>query len=183
MPNSLDLFQQEFQKIKEHLEHELSSIRTGRATPSMVEQVPVRAYGSVMKLLELASISAPDPKTLIIQPWDKTVLKDLEKALQEASTGCGIAVDSEVIRLTVPILTQETREQMKKHVKTAVEKSRVSLRSIRDEARGGVNALEKSKEISEDEKFRQFGQIDKIIKQMQDELEKVGEKKAKELEF
>ncbi len=181
--NPLDIIQNEHLKVREHLEYELAGVRTGRATPSMIEQVPVKAYGSVMKLMELASISAPDPRTLSVQPWDITVLKDIEKALQEANTGCGIAVDSDVVRLTVPILTQETREQMMKVVQKAVEKSRISLRGLRDEARGKVQAQEKNKEISEDEKFRQFEQIDKKIKQFQEELEAIGEKKNKELAF
>jgi len=181
--NPLDTIQHEQLKIKEHLEYELAGVRTGRASPSMIEHVPVKAYGSIMKLLELASISIPDPRTLTVQPWDKTVLKDVEKALQEANTGCGIAVDSDVVRLTVPMLTQETREHMMKVVQKAVEKSRISLRGLRDEARTIVQAQEKNKEISEDEKFRQFEHIDKKIKQFQEELEAMGDKKNKELEF
>lgn len=183
MPHQFASLQTEFQKIKEHLEHELASIRTGRALPSMIEHVPVKAYGSVMKLLELASITAPDPKTLTVQPWDKTVMKDIEKALQEANTGCGIAVDSEVIRLTVPMLTRETRDDMKKRVEKAVEEARVRLRGVRDTIRHAITDQERKKEITEDDRYQQFESLDKQIKAHQDELGAIGEKKSKELNF
>lgn len=183
MPTLHATFNPQYQKIKEHLEHELLSIRTGRATPSLIEYVSVSAYHTTMKLMELASISAPDPKTLVVDPWDKSVIKDIERGLTEADTGCGIAVDKDVIRLTIPDLTEETREVMKKQVNKLVEKTKVALRGIRDEARGKIQTQERNKEISEDEKFRQFEHLDGEIKKMQEEFEKMGEKKTKELDF
>ena len=183
MSTPLDSLQPEFQKIKDHLEKELSSIRTGRAAPSLVEQIPVEAYGATMKLFELASISTADPRSLLIQPWDKGLLKDLERALQGANTGCGVAVDGELIRLTVPTLTQETRQAMMKNVQKEVESAKVHLRNVRENVRGKIQALEKDKEISEDEKFRLLKQLDERIKQYQEELDRLGYNKEKELQF
>jgi ribosome recycling factor len=183
MPTLIESLNPSCQKIKEHLEHERSSIRTGRATPNLIEQVPVHAYGSAMKLMELASLSAPDPKTLIVEPWDKSVMKDIERGLQEANTGCGITVDKASVRVTVPALTAETREAMKKQVHKEIEKTKISLRGIRDDLRSVIQGQEKNKEMSEDEKFRQFEQLDKEVKKWQEEYEKIGEKKVKELAF
>ncbi|OGL78351.1 ribosome recycling factor [Candidatus Uhrbacteria bacterium RIFCSPHIGHO2_12_FULL_54_23] len=183
MPTLLESFNPPSQKIKDHLEHELSSLRTGKASPALIEHLPVKAYGASMKLMELGSISAADAKTLVVEPWDKAVLKDIERALQEANIGCGIAVDKDVIRVTLPALTAETREAMKKQVHKEVEKAKVSLRGVRDDVRNAVQAQEKEKQISEDEKFRQLEQLDKEAKRWQEELEKAGEKKVRELEF
>ncbi|MEW6610823.1 MAG: ribosome-recycling factor [Patescibacteria group bacterium] len=183
MPTPLDSLTAEYQKIKEHLELSLASIRTGRAMPSLIEQVPVAAYGAAMRLMEVASISAPDPKTLVVEPWDKQLLRDVEKALLEAHTGCSVAVDKTIVRLTVPALTLETREKMKKNVLKEVEQAKVALRVLRDSVKQQINGQEKVKTISEDEKFRLLEKLDKEIKQFQEGLNALGKKKEKELEF
>lgn len=183
MPTPLDSLVSDYQKIKEHLEHELSTIRTGRATPSLIEHVPIAAYGSTMRLMEVASISVPDPKTLVVEAWDKQLIRDIERGLIEANTGCSVAVDKDVIRLSVPALTQETREKMKKSVQKEVEQAKVALRALRDSVKQQIQSQEKEKTISEDEKFRLLERLDKEIKQFQDAFEELGKKKEKELEF
>ncbi len=183
MPTPLDSLTVEYQKIKEHLENELSTIRTGRAMPSLIEHVPIAAYGSTMRLMEVASISVPDPKTLVVEAWDKQLIRDIERGLMEANTGCSVAVDKDVIRLSVPALTLETREKMKKSVQKEVEQAKVALRALRDSVKQQINGQEKEKTISEDEKFRLLERLDKEIKQFQDAFDELGRKKEKELEF
>ena len=183
MSTPLDSFAPHCQKLKEHLERALASIRTGRASPALIEHIMIAAYGSSMKLMELGSISAPDPRTLVVDPWDKSIVKDIERGLTGANTGFSIAVDKDLIRVTVPTLTAETRSAMKKQVSKELEKAKVTLRGIRDEMRSVFQAQEKEKTISEDEKFRQLERLDKEVKKWQEEFEKVGEKKMKELEF
>lgn len=183
MSTPLDTLSIEFKKLTEHLEHELSTIRTGRATPSLIEHVPIAAYGSTMRLMEVASISAPDPKTLVVEAWDKQLIRDIERGLLEANTGCSVAVDKEIVRLSVPALTFETREKMKKSVQKAIEQAKVALRALRDSVKQQIQGQEKERNISEDEKFRLLERLDKEIKQFQDAFDELGKKKEKELEF
>ena len=183
MSTPLDSLSIEYKKINDHLEHELSTIRTGRAMPSLIEHVPIAAYGATMRLMEVASISAPDPKTLVVEAWDKQLIRDIERGLIETNTGCSVAVDKDVIRLAVPALTQETREKMKKSVLREVEQAKVALRALRDSVKQQINGQEKEKIISEDEKFRLLERLDKEIKQFQDAFDELWKKKEKELEF
>lgn len=170
-----------FAKAVEYLQGELASIRTGRATPALVEDIMVEAYGAQTPVKGLASINIPDSKTLVIDPWDKGVIKDIEKAVRDADLGISPVVDSNVVRLVMPEMTEENRKEMVKKMKEKLEEARVSIRSAREELRGKVMKMEKDKEISEDEKYKLQEEIDKETKKYTQQVEEVGKNKEEEI--
>ena len=171
----------EFQKILEHLGSELSTLRTGRANPAMIEGVQVNVYSSMMDLKSIASISVPDARTLAIQPWDKANLQPIEHALQAANLGMQPVNDGVLIRLMVPQMTEETRKQMVKMMKEKLEEARVAMRKVREKVREEIAAAEKANEIAEDERFSRQEELDKMVKEYDGEVEKVGQKKEEEI--
>jgi len=170
-----------FQAAIDHLQKELSVLRTGRANPVLVEDVKVTAYDSTMDLKSMASINVPDSQTLSIEPWDKSLLQTIEKAIRDANLGFSPAVDGEVIRISMPPMTEENRKQMVKMAKEKLEEAKVSIRSIREGTRDSVIKLEKAKEIGEDEKFRIFEDLEKLTKSFQEQIEDMGKKKEEEI--
>jgi len=131
--------------------HDLINIRTGRANPSVIEDLSVQAYGTTMPLMQLATISAPDARMLMIQPYDRAVIGDIERAILKSDLGFNPTNEGTVIRIVIPTLTEERRRDMVKIVHKRVEEARVSIRNIRREAHDHLRRMLKSKEISEDE--------------------------------
>jgi ribosome recycling factor len=138
-------------KAVEFLQHELASIRTGKASPSLVEGIDVEAYGSHMKLKQLAVISTPEPRLLVIQPFDAGTTQAIAKAIQESRLGINPAVDGKVIRLPIPELSEERRRELVKTVKQIAEESKVRVRSCRRDAIDHSRKLQKSGELTEDD--------------------------------
>lgn len=171
----------EYQAAMEHLQKELSQLRTGRATPALVEDIPANVYGSIMEIKGLASIQVLDSKTLVIEPWDKSVIQSIEKAIRDSGIGLSPVVDGQIIRIIIPQMTEENRKQIVKIVKEKVEETRIRIRAIREELREMVNGMEKEKEIGEDEKFKLLDEIDKITKEFNEEAGEVGRKKEDEI--
>ncbi len=164
------------QKSLDHTLHEFSSINTGKATPSMVEGIMVEAYGSTMRLKECAAIHTPDPRMISVQPWDKSLLKPLEKAIQMANIGINPVIDGPCVRLPLPEMSKERRQELAKLANRLAEEGRVAIRNAR---RDGVDAVKKAlKEgkISEDECKKLEKDIqthtDSLIKQIGDNLAK-----------
>ena len=143
------------------VDRDLKSVRTGRATTSMVDGVKAQAYGNETPLNQLASITTPDAATIMIQPWDASVLKSVEKALLEANLGMTPSNDGKVIRLVVPTLTEEKRKEMVKKAHAVAEHGRVAIRNLRRHVNDEVKRIEKDHKISEDEKKRYLDQIQK----------------------
>lgn len=171
----------EFQKILEHLASELSTIRTGRASPALVDSVQVNVYASMMELKSIASISVPDARTLQIQPWDKANLQPIEHALAAANLGMNPVNDGVVIRLIMPQLTEETRKQMVKMMKEKLEEARISIRKIREKVRAEIIESEKANKIAEDERFARQEELDKMVKEFDGDIAATGEKKEHEI--
>ncbi len=171
----------EFSKVIEHLKIELSSLRTGRAHPSLVENILVESYGVKTPIRGLANITVPDPKTLVIEPWDKSIIKEIEKAIQAAGVGINPINEGTKIRLSMPQLTEENRKEMIKILGQKLEQARIGLRNVREKIKEEINRAEKDKKISEDEKFRAQEALDKLIKEKNDEVKVIGEKKEQEL--
>ncbi|MBU0614303.1 ribosome recycling factor [Patescibacteria group bacterium] len=167
-----------FEKAKEHLNKELNGIRTGRATPALVEDIPVEAYGTVQPLKSLASISTPDSKTVQMEPWDPSVVKAIESAIMKANLGINPTVDGRTIRLNMPMMTEETRQQMVKKMKEKLEEARVAVRRVREETK---KKIEKDDSLPEDEQHRQLEELDKKVKEMNGEIEDLGNKKEQEI--
>lgn len=167
-------------KTIDSLHHHLGSVRTGRATPALVEDVKVDYYGTTMPLNQLASISAPESRMLLIQPWDKGSMGPIEKAIINSELGLNPNNDGQVIRLNIPALTEERRKQMVKMVHGHVEDAKVSIRNIRRDAMSAIKSLVNKKEISEDDERRAQEQLEAMTKKFVDETETIG--KAKEHE-
>lgn len=174
--------EQHLVQIVKHLQQELATIRTGRATPALVENVVVEAYETKMKLYELASISAPDSHSLAISPWDLSILSPIRKALETSNLGVTPAIDSaNVIRISIPPLTQERRQELVKRVKQVVEEYKVRLRTLRQDANKHVEQSLKNKKISEDDAKRDKDLIQKQIDSYMEQLEDLGRSKEDEL--
>lgn len=171
----------EFQKTVDHLKKELSQFRTGRATPALVEDIKVEAYGSQMELKATGSIQVSDPKTLTIEPWDKNLLKDIEKAIVAANIGINPVNDGKVLRLVMPKLTEETRRDLIKAMSKKLEEARVGVRRVRDEVKDKIVAMEKEKKIAEDERYRAQDVLDKTAAEFNEIIKKLGEDKEKEI--
>ncbi len=146
----LDVAKEGMQTALMHLEKEMQKVRAGKASPQMVEGLRIDYYGTMTPLNQMANVSAPDPKTIFIQPWDKSALQSIEKAILSANLGFNPINDGMVIRIPVPPLTEERRKDYVKKAKTEAENTRVVIRGIRREANETAKALEK-KNISEDE--------------------------------
>lgn len=138
-------------KALEHLSHEFASVNTGKANPGMVEGIMVDAYGSQMALKEMAAISTPDARTIAVQPWDKSVIKSIEKAILMSNIGITPSVMGDVIRLPLPELTGERRQELVKVVSRQAEEGRVAIRNARRESMDALKKLQKDGEISEDD--------------------------------
>ncbi len=170
-----------FDAVVHHLEQELVGIRTGRANPGLVENVIVSAYGSPMPIVQLASITTPDPRTIVIQPWDKNVLKDIERGLQQTELGLTPMNDGTVIRLTIPALTEERRKEYLKLLNTKLEQSRVSVRKIREDLVRTMRDAKQEGTISENDLFSQQKELQKVVDSYVEKIESHGKKKEEEI--
>jgi len=158
-------------KSIESAKREFAEVRTGRAHPGLIEGLHVDYFGTPTMFKELASVSVPDPRTIMIQPWDASVIPAIEKAIQNSNIGIMPSNDGKAVRLNIPTLSQERREELKKMVKDMAEKSRISLRTIRREANDKVKKMQSEKALSEDESFR-----------VQEDVQKLTDKFIKEID-
>lgn len=179
-PN-LESSKPEFEKVVAHLKSELGALRGTRATPALLEHVMVEAYGATQPLKSLAAISVADPKTLAVEPWDKSVIKDLEKAILGAQLGVNPVNEGQRLRIVLPPLTEESRKELLKLVHDRLETARQSVRTVRERLRQQVIEAEKKKEVGEDEKFRQLEKLDKMVGDYNEQIKKIGESKEKEI--
>lgn len=179
--NIVDLHTEEFQKAIEFLKHDISSLRTGRATPAIVEDVHVEAYGVRQPLKAVASISVLDAKTLAIEPWDKSIMQAVEAGIRKSDLGINPVNDGKVIRLPLPDLSAERRQELVKVLAQKLEQAKIALRKIREDIRAEIDAAEKGKIISEDEKFKQQDALEKLMKEFNEKVKVIGEEKEKEI--
>lgn len=149
-------------KAVEAMRREFSSVRTGKATPTLLDTVRVEAYGSKMPMQQVATVSAPEPRMLIVQPWDKGLLAVIEKAIQTSELGLNPANDGNVIRVPIPQLTEERRKDMVRLLHKLAEEGRVAIRHARQEANKDLKKKQGAHEISEDDAHRQMDQVQKL---------------------
>lgn len=168
-------------KAVEALRRELLTIRTGRASTALIERVPVDYYGTPTPLNQLATITAPEPRLLMVQPWDKSAMQTIEKALQKSELGFNPSNDGRVIRIPIPPLTEERRRDMVKLVKHKVEDCRVAIRNVRRDALHDLREMENEKMISEDEHKRAAEKMDDLVHKYVREAERLGEDKEAEV--
>ncbi len=164
-----------------HFKVEIAGIRAGRANPALIENVMVDAYGGKMKLLEVGNISAPQPSLLTLQVWDASILQSVIKGIQEANLGLTPSNDGTMIRLAIPPLTQERREEFTKILHTKMEDAKVAIRNIRQEFRSAWKEAEEKGEIGEDELFRREKLLQEHIDKNVVEIDHLGRKKEEEL--
>ncbi|MCK5533594.1 ribosome recycling factor [bacterium] len=172
------------EKIKRSIEglvHQLSSLRTGRASLALIEHIKVEYYGSLVPINQVANVSIPEARTIEIKPWDKVVIKEIEKSIQKSDLGITPVNDGKIIRLVMPSLTQERRMELVKIVKKIGEKYRVSARNIRREEMDVLKKAEKKKQISEDDMFQGEEHIQKIIDESIKKIDEIGARKEKEV--
>ena len=160
---------------------DLATIRTGHATPALVEHIKVEYAGVPTPLNQLAGISAPEAGLLVIQPWDKSSIGSITKAIQKSELGLNPASDGNIIRISIPPLSEERRQELIKVVHRRVEERRVAVRSLRHEAMNELKRLEKDKEISQDEHRRAQDQMQKLTDRFISDIEQIGKDKEKEL--
>ena len=179
-----DIIQKAEEKMKKTisvLKSDLSTMRAGRANPTMLDRIQVDYYGSPCPLNQVANISAPEPRVLVISPWEKSLMKEIEKAILTSDLGINPSNDGSVIRLVVPELTEETRRNLVKNVNKTGEEAKVALRSIRREANDKIKALKKDGEITEDELKNSEEKVQKIIDSFVKEVDTIIVAKEKEI--
>ncbi len=160
---------------------ELRGLRTGRATPALVDSLRVEAYGSQMQLKQLAQISTPDPQSIVIRPFDPTTLKDIEKGIRSSDLGMSPNNDGKMIRLTVPPMSGEQRKKLVQRIKTSSEDSKVACRNIRRDANKHVDVAEKGGEMTEDERDQAKEQVQGLLKSFEDKINEMADKKTTEV--
>ena len=168
-------------KSVEALRHHLGGIRTGRASPALVEQIKVEYYGTEMPINQVANISAADARMLVIQPWDRAALRPIEKAIQTSELGINPTNDGQVIRLAIPPLTEQRRRDLTKNVRKEVEESKVALRNLRRDAQNDLKKLETEKQISADELKRAQEKLQELTDRFTREVDQVGAAKEAEV--
>ena len=181
MKDVLKTFECELTDAKEWFYAEITSLRTGRATPALVEDLLVDSYGAKTPLKHIASISTPDARSLVIQPWDKGALEAIGKAIENSSLNFAPIADGDHIRLTLPQLTEERRKDLLKILNGKAEEVRMKTRRARDETWKEIQQSQKDKVISEDEKFRVKDELQKKMDGFNTELESTREKKEREI--
>jgi ribosome recycling factor len=176
----LDVAKESMQNALVHLEREMQKVRAGKASPQMVENIKVDYYGTMTPLNQMANVSAPDPKTIFIQPWDKNALQPIEKAIMAANLGFNPMNDGMVIRIPVPPLTEERRREYVKRAKTEAENSRIVIRGLRKEANDTAKKLEKQG-IPEDEIKKLETEIQKMTDDNIQKIDKIIAAKEKDI--
>lgn len=171
------------QQIIDLISSDIGSIRTGRATPALVEKLEVAVYGGQQKLKiqELASIHASDPQTLVIDPWDKSIIGEISKGIMAANVGMNPMIDGEIIRITLPMLTTEDREKYIKLLSSKLESGHVMIRQVRGDVMHDIKKKYESKELTEDEKFAQEKKLQEITDFFIKEINEIGERKKQDL--
>ena len=169
------------QKSLDVLQDDLLSIRTGRASPALVEKLPVEYYGTMTPLIQMASIAVPEPRLLVIRPWDPSALADIERAIQKSDLGLTPMNDGKLIRLSIPRLTEERRRELVRLVSRRVEAGRIAVRNLRRDALQDLREFEKEKMISEDEFFRGKDELQELTDEFIEKIDEIGKRKEAEV--
>jgi len=171
-------------KAAEVLKDDLAAIRTGRASPGLVNHIRVDYHGVPVPLNQIASVSVPDARMLVIQPWEREILPSIEKAILKSDLGLNPTSDGNVVRLAIPQLTEERRSQLVKMVRKRVEEGKVSVRNVRREGLEGLRELKENKEMSEDEQKRALARLQQITDRFTEDIDQIAkDKEAELLEF
>lgn len=171
----------EFDKAFKFFEQEMAKIRTSRASPALIEDIEVNCFGSKCSLKQLGAISAPQLNQLIIQPWDISYIEPIEKAIAQSGLGMSSAVDKNIIRLNLPLLTEESRQHLQKILNEKAEQTKQTIRHWREHCWNEIQDAFKEKQISEDDKFRGKDELQKVVDEYAEKIKDLIEKKKKEI--
>ena len=171
----------ELDKAISFLERELAKIRTGRATPSLVEDIVCECFGQKFPLKQLAAISIPEPKQILIQPWDKSYIEGIVRALEKTGIGANPIVDKEVIRINLPFLSEEYRKELLRLLSQKQEEARKTIRRWREEAWDKIQEGYREGKIREDDKYQGKDELQDLVNEYNEKIENLGEKKKKEI--
>jgi len=171
----------DFNRTIEYLKSELASLQVGRANPSLIENIKVNCYNQELPIKQLAAISAPEPRLIIIRPWDKEVIRNIEMAIRESKMGLNPMTEDDFIRVNIPALNEERRKELVKILQEKTEECRISVRRQRGEVWDRIQAMEQAKEISEDEKFRAKDELQKVVDEYNKKIEEINKKKEEEI--
>jgi ribosome recycling factor len=181
MNEYLEKKQVDFSKAIDFFKSEIATIRTGRANPAMLDGVKAEAYGVLSPLNTMANITVPDARNILVTPFDKSVIKNVEKAIIDANLGVGVINDGDKVRLTIPPLTEENRIEMVKRLNEKMEKTRINLRQARDGVKNMIEGAYDEKNISEDDKFRFMRELDEFSAKKNEELKNIRDRKEKDV--
>jgi ribosome recycling factor len=173
--------EERMQKVIAAFQRELATLRAGRATPALLDRIEVEYYGTATPLNQLAGVTAPEPRLLVIQPWDKQSLGEIEKAIMKSDLGLTPNSDGSVIRLAIPMLTEERRKELVRFVRKKAEEAKVSIRNIRRDSNDEIKKLEKSSDITEDERKIGLDQVQEITDKKIAEIDDTLAVKEKEM--
>lgn len=171
----------DLEKVIEHFKIELGKIRTGRANPAMVEDLLIDYYGTKTPLKQIASINIPEPRTISIQPWDRSALVLIESAIRESDLNMNPNNDGILIRINIPLLTEERRKEMVRILNQKAEEGRIGIRNVREEAWKDIQEMEKSGTISEDDKFKGKDKLQEVVDAYNKQIEEIRAKKEQEM--
>lgn len=177
----IDKTKPEFDKAFKFFEGELAKIRTSRASPAMIEDIEVSCFGQKFPLKQLGSISAPATNQLVVQPWDNSYLEPIQTAISQSGLGMSSAVDKNLIRLNLPLLTEEYRSALTRTLNEKAEEARKTIRHLREDCWNKIQQAQKDKLISEDDKFRGKDELQKVVDDLQEKIKSLVDKKAKEV--
>ncbi|MFA6106250.1 MAG: ribosome recycling factor [Patescibacteria group bacterium] len=165
----------------EFFKKDISSLRTGRANPSLLDGVMIDSYGVKTPIQNVASITVADGRSMTITPWDKSVLKEAEKGIVDANLGVGVVNEGDKLRISIPMMTEENRRELVKKLNEKMEKGRVSLRQARDDIKNSIEEAFKKKEVSEDDKFKFITELDEAIRDYNEQLKALRDGKEKDI--
>jgi len=174
-------YQEEFNKAMEHFKKELAAIRAGRANPAMIENVLVDAYGTKTPIKQLASIGVPEARVMTVEPWDKNLLKEIEKAITYANLGLSVSAESALVRVIVPQMTEENRKDLVKIMNEKLETAKIGVRAIREKIRDEIMGAFKTSDITEDDKYAYVKELDDLVAGYNKQLQDMTEKKETEI--
>ena len=178
----LQTYQPQLEAVIEHLKLELQKLRTSRATPSLVDDCIVETYGGArMRLKELATVGIPEPRTIVIKPWDKSIIKDIEKALIHCTLEFNPIIEAELLRIQLPELTEETRGKLVKKLHGILEENRIKIRAIRDEVKKHIDLDARGGKIPEDDKYKLIEKLNEMTRKFSNIIDELGGKKEEEI--
>lgn len=177
----INAFKAANQKTIDALKQGLSRVRAGKASPAMLDSIRISYYGQVSPLNQIGTVSTPDARTIVIAPWDTTILGEIEKAINQSDLGVNPQNDGKIIRISIPMLTEERRKELTKIVNKTAEEGRVGIRQNRQKANEGIKALEKAKSLSEDEAKRETEQVQKLTDDAVKQVEDIVTKKNQDI--